>query len=757
MAMGSGAFLVQADRYLAERLVESWEAVERSTVDSRQSTESKIRITPEGKLSTGAPGERLIPDDADERMAMARRLVAERCLYGVDKNPLAVEMAKLSLWLVTAAKDRPFTFLDHALKCGDSLVGADAEMFERWTHSKKDSTMPLFEQELRQQLAEARQARSELESFEVNVPRDADRKQALLKKADEHLERIRQGCDVVVGARLSKMKEDERAELLDNALIDYVAGDALRKNKTLECWEAARRVRAFHWQFEFPEVFERGGFDAFIGNPPFVGGSKITAHHGETYRDFLVEKIAQGIGGRVDLCAYFFLRAYDLMHVRSAFGLLATNSIAQGEARDAGLSQLLNQNGVIYRAIRNQVWPGTANVWVSVVWIWKGTWKGISTLDNRDVSRISMFLTPSDGTQNIQPYRLSANAGLAFRGTEIRGEGFILSPKEAQELIDRDERNRDVLFPYLGGDDLNSRSDQSPSRWVINFHDWDRKKSESYAQCFEIVTKKVKPYRSTITKQIHEPDYWKFWDKRLANYKRISQLERVLALAAVSPTNALAWVKPGIVFQNKLILFPFDTAWTFVLLQSSIHWEWVRFYTSTLGSTTLNYSPTDCFETFPFPADLRGLETIGEQYHEYRRQIMLARQEGLTATYNRFHNPDEHSADIARLRELHVEMDRAVAAAYGWDDLNLGHGFHETAQGIRYTISVDARREVLARLLRLNHERYEEKQRSKGAEEQGTVKSRGKKKDKESGSTGDKGKKSKVVKESREGYGERLL
>ena len=87
---------------------------------------------------------------------------------------------------------------------------------------------------------------------------------------------------------------------------------------------------------------------------------------------------------------------------------------------------------------------------------------------------------------------------------------------------------------------------------------------------------------------------------------------------------------------------------------------------------------------------------------------MQSRQEGLTKTYNRFHNPDESAEDIERLRELHVEMDRAVADAYGWGDLDLGHGFHETKQGVRFTISEEARREVLDRLLLLNHERYAE-------------------------------------------------
>ena len=91
-----------------------------------------------------------------------------------------------------------------------------------------------------------------------------------------------------------------------------------------------------------------------------------------------------------------------------------------------------------------------------------------------------------------------------------------------------------------------------------------------------------------------------------------------------------------------------------------------------------------------------------------RQSIMLTRQEGLTKTYNRFHDPHETAEDIVQLRELHKEMDEAVARAYGWDDLVLGHGFHETKQGLRYTISEEARREVLGRLLQLNHERYAE-------------------------------------------------
>ena len=111
---------------------------------------------------------------------------------------------------------------------------------------------------------------------------------------------------------------------------------------------------------------------------------------------------------------------------------------------------------------------------------------------------------------------------------------------------------------------------------------------------------------------------------------------------------------------------------------------------------------------------------------------MLVRQEGLTRIYNRFHDPDESAADIQKLRDLHVEMDQAVAAAYGWSDLALGHSFHETKQGPRFTLSESARREVLARLLKLNHERYAEEvaqglhDKSKGKTAKTLRKSKGK-------------------------------
>ena len=184
-------------------------------------------------------------------------------------------------------------------------------------------------------------------------------------------------------------------------------------------------------------------------------------------------------------------------------------------------------------------------------------------------------------------------------------------------------------------------------------------------------------------------------------------MQRVLVNSEVSKHLAYCLVPTGVVYSSTLIVYKLDSHSSFGTLQSSMNEAWALKYSSTL-ETRLRYSPSDCFETFPLPRHMAGVSRPGEAYDLHRNRIMLSRQEGLTKTYNRFHDPDESAADIQKLRDLHVEMDNAVAAAYGWSDLDLGHGFHETKQGTRFTISESARREVLARLLKLNHERYAE-------------------------------------------------
>jgi hypothetical protein len=296
MAMGSAGFLVQVVRYLAERLVEAWSA------------ESDEWIV-DGKDSLWAMVSSLSSDE--DRLMIARRLVAERCIYGVDKNPLAVEIAKLSVWLVTLAKERPFTFLDHALKCGDSLVGTSEADFLRWARGYKDSARTLFDEQLELQLETAREKRRELEGFVVRDVQDAERKEALLKEADAAMQHVQRGADLLTGARLLGLKGEELEALQNTLMLGYMAGEldgTIDPNKHYDAARAlntAKMVHAFHWEFEFPEVFQHGGFSAFVGNPPFLGGTRISTNLGDSYLWYL-QFLYSSFQSRADLCSLFF-------------------------------------------------------------------------------------------------------------------------------------------------------------------------------------------------------------------------------------------------------------------------------------------------------------------------------------------------------------------------------------------------------------------------------------------------------------------
>lgn len=732
MAMGSAGFLVQVDRYLAERLTEAWAFA----------GEGGIQITPEGKPTKGGLGEKIIPKDDDERMILARRLVADRCIYGVDKNPLAVEIAKLSIWLTTMDKGRPFTFLDHALKCGDSLVGASADDYLRWAHGWREPSATLFDAQLEEDLNTALQKRRLLEMRDVVDVRDIDEKVELLLEADLAMEHIKRGCDLLTGARLLGLSDRDIEELQVGLLFPYMAGEldgeinAGKHPDAARALNVAKKERVFHWEFAFPEVFENGGFSAFVGNPPFIGGQFITVNFGKGYSTLLKAKWSHSKGS-ADLCAYFFLTAFQNLRPNGNLGFIATNTIAQGDTRELGLDFITNSNGVIYHAISSFGWPGTAAVFVSVINITKGKdYSGNKVLNGKTVPVISPVL---DDVEFHKPFRISHLGCQSFQGSIVLGQGFVLDPEEAIKLIKNNSKNSDVIFPYLSGEDLSSRFDHSPSRWVINFFDWSLERAEEYVECMDIVREKVYPERIKNNDRQRREFWWRFTRPTVDLYTAIKDLKQVICKTRHSPVFAFAMVNPRVVFQESLIVFASEQKAHFSVLSSTLHELWAWKHGSTLGESTLRYSPTDCYETFPFPENINGLEQIGETYYEHRRQIMLARQEGLTSTYNRFHNPKERAEDIVRLRGLHVEMDNVVAAAYGWGDLGLGHGFHETAQGVRYTISEQARREVLARLLKLNHERFEEEvkaglhEEKKATKGKGSGKERGKKIAEESG------------------------
>jgi hypothetical protein len=709
IAMGSGAFLVAACRYLAARLLEAWDR-------------------------DGAGPD--VPADPQERELHAHRLVAERCLYGVDKNPMAVEMAKLSLWLITLGKDKPFSFVDHALRTGDSLLGITDLRQLRVMHLDtgwSQSRLGIEFGEVERGVGRALELREELEAFVVRDPVDAERKAALLDRAEAAVADARLLGDLVVGAALAQHEDadplaapnvatsvrtlldaDAPAEQRDDARsrLREDADDWLTERRRavgeIEAVDFGER-RPLHWALEFPEVREHSGFDAVVGNPPFQGGRKISGALGGQYRDYLVTWLADGQTGGADLVAYFYLRAAELLRADGGFGLIATNTIAQGDTREVGLDQLLERGLTLHRAISSEPWPGGASLEMATVWARREGWRGGYDLDRVEVGGITTSLAVRSRVEG-KAQRLAANSGRSFQGSIVLGMGFVLSPVEAEVMLAEDPRNADVVRPYLVGEDLNQRPDGSAARWVIDFHDWPIERAQAYPVPFQRVERLVRPERARLNDQRSRECWWQFVRPRPELYRVVTSLDRCLAIARVSKTVQPAFVHPDLVLNEKVVVFAYDDDAHFALLTSGLHWWWAVTHSTTLRTDT-QYTPTDCFETFGQPTLTSELATHGGALNAYRSALMLDRQEGLTTTYNRVHNPDEHADDIVRLREIHVDLDHAVRDAYGWSDLDLGHDFHETRFGIRYTFAPVPRQEVLDRLLELNHQRYAEEVR----------------------------------------------
>jgi hypothetical protein len=309
--------------------------------------------------------------------------------------------------------------------------------------------------------------------------------------------------------------------------------------------------------------------------------------------------------------------------------------------------------------------------------------------------------------------RLVANQGISFQGSIVLGLGFTMGPEEAQALISRDRRNAEVLFPYLNGEDINQRPDSSARRWAINFRDWTEERAKSYPDVWQIVEKLVRPERQrkkadgTFVLRRPLPErYWHYAEKRPSMAQATERHKRVIVITRHSKAVMPVVVPTGQVISEAIAVFATGDSAMLGLLSSAPHYWWAVERSSTL-ETRIRYTPTDVFETLARPELTEEMRELGERLDSYRREgVMLPRQAGLTSTYNLVHDPGRKDSDIAELRSIHVAIDQAVMRAYGWDDLELDHGFHDTRQGTRYTVGPVARQEILDRLLELNHERY---------------------------------------------------
>lgn len=689
----------------------------------------------------------------------AVRDVIRECIYGVDLNPLAVELCKVALWLEAHNPGEPLNFLDHHIKCGNAIVGfVRREELDRGVPEEAFVTLPGDDKDIasayRRKNKGERAAKSQASlnlAPELQAQLDAilarwreisglpERNPTEIEAKKLRYEQFTSSRDAwllqqiaaipIAQFYLPKTAATKSQLTTDEEFRAYLGGHRHPQGQaTAAAWALAERKRFFHWFLQFPDIIARGGFDCILGNPPYKGGTLLSGVYGHSFCNYAKWQYAPI--GLSDLVVFFLRRIYGLLKEGGATSFITTNSIKDGDIRQDGLTRVVEVGATIKFAVRGIKWPGRANLVVSLLSIQKGPWVGPRFLDGREVALITPYL--DDAADLAAPIPLKENRDRLFAGFDILGDGFLISHDEGAALVRDDPRNREVIAKAINGQEVNNDPEQSPARSVIHFVDRTKEEAETYMGPFRIVLERVKPFRDTQNRERNRTHWWLFNENRAGLRRNLTRLARCFCAAATTKHLSFSATSTEYVFTHALKVLATDRWDLFSVVQSTIHEIWARKYSGAL-ETRLRYSPSDCFETFAFPAgqwhtDNLKLAAIGERYHEHRRALMLRLWLGLTEIYNLFHDRNLTPAEVARaskkpaeaeagyegilrLRALHRELDEAVLAAYGWTgQVSLGHDFYEVEtlpenDRVRYTISPAARKELLKRLLALNHER----------------------------------------------------
>ncbi len=684
----------------------------------------------------------------------ALRDVIRTCIYGVDLNPLAVELCKVALWLEAHSPGQPLNFLDHHIKCGNAIVGfVRQEELDKGIPTEAFATMPGDDKELaakwrndnKRDRADVRQMRlapsiqnkievvlkrsNELSALPERTPAEIEAKKDRFLAFTNSFEvgQLEAIAAMPIAQFYIPKTPDHDPELMTDSKFREFWNDGLvpAGQPAATAQAIASDKRFFHWFLEFPDIIARGGFDCILGNPPYLGRGGIRSTYGNAFCGYV--QWAFMPAGISDIVVFFVRRIFEMLTPAGFMAFITTNSIKDGEIRKDGLDQVVRQGAEINMAVRAIRWPGRANLFVSLLAIGKRPWRGPRTLDGVTVPLINTFF--EDGDAGREPRRFPINADRVAQGSIFLGDGFVLSDQDVTQLLTADPKNCDVICRLVNGQEINNEPDQEPRRHIINFREWGIGRASEYPEPFARLESLVQPDRVRIGAP---ENWWQFWRPRMDLYMAIRKLPRCFVAARTTKYLSFSATPTNFVFTDALYVFTTDRWDLYAVVQSTIHEVWARKYSGSLKQD-LRYSPSKCFDTFAFPAGLwqtpnPTLATLGEHYHQHRKSLMLSLWLGLTDIYNLFHARDLSPAKVEKvskkspeeaergyhglleLRRLHVALDLAIRDAYGWQNLPLEHDFHEVEtlaenDRVRYTISPAARKELLRRLLAENHAR----------------------------------------------------
>ena len=723
-AMGSGAFLVQTCQFLSARLVEAWAIEEQSG--------RVVNLT--GQVQEQPTSVESMPPGVEARAEYARRLVAEQCLYGVDLNPLAVELAKLSLWLVTLSKGRPFGFLDHNLRCGDSLLGISRleQLTELSMAPMAQTQGRLFGKSVRQAVEDSLAIRLQLRETTILDIRDVEAIASLDAEARAKIAKSEKIANAFIGLVLVC----ETAQALERRLatIGSHADSAVQGNSSvlmsLECvadnslregFFHERMALPFHWPLEFPEVFlrEHPGFDAFVGNPPFLGNKQWKSAHGPSLQR-IVQLVVDASPGKVDLSVAFHRRSADLLRIGGTYGLLASTNIAEGSSLSVGLEPI-SKLGDFYFTKKGLPWPGAASTVVALVCFYKSGWNGTRNCNGVECDLIGSRLEPEGAGGAWTPKPLK-HAVFAFEGVNnSKGLAFVIT--KGHSWFERLHSERDSLLrPYVTGDDITSGALSRVERWALDIADMTLESlATQWPVAHAFIVKEVEPTRTPQALKSYKglaDRWWQFWNHRADQMRRLRKQSVCIAFPKVAKYPICMRAPTEWIYTNKVILVEDGRPDLLAICLSSPFRDWLsRFSLQSLGgdNNTSSLSISEAFGTYPLPSastSEAGIRAAAE-FQKVLTSWSKANRTGMTEAMNALNSPAAAHDEIRELRHLLETIDGEVRTAYGWTDIDLSHDFrkdvdNEGASVSRNGISAAARESILAALIRLNRERHEQ-------------------------------------------------
>jgi hypothetical protein len=711
IACGSGAFLVAAGRYLADRLVEAWVAEDPSN-SARKDLYSR-----------------------------AIRQVVANCLYGADINDMAVEMCKLSLWLVSLDRDLPFSFVDDKVFLGNSLLGLTTLNQLRRLHidpsrAKMDETFHgrlIDVDDIIQRATRLR--RNLLGEIDENDPaRSSSAKQRQVHDLEQVTADLRTIADGVVAAGLSqggkkgKALDDAYENLRvavraaypkqgvgDRSFLDQILVAGLTPTVVTDY----ERWMPLHWVIAAPDVIlDHGGFDAIVGNPPFLAGKKIAIANGSNMESWTKVDL-DGLRGAADLCAHFIRRAWALVQGRKgSVGLIANDRVGQGDT-SAMSTQILTREGTLYRAVSQFRWPGSAATSASILWATHLKESRIpAVLDGALVEGISASLADGDEADLSEAKSLPAEF-LAGMGVSMYGEGFVLRTDDP--LLDRiGSAERSFLRPFVNGESLLSGRDSGRLAIDVNRFQTEEDLFREAPVLGEHLRRTVKPVRDEVTSQVHDSRYWGHWDKREAMLASVKGLAWFVVTAQTTRLPVfLRKTDSNPLFTDKVIVFATDSRRHFGVLSSAVHFAWFE-ETRTPRGATSSYTVSRVLRPFPFPFPV-GMDDIDGAVDAFEdvRTKLLEQYVSVTQLYNAFDDREVNDPLVVALRDTQIRLDHEVCHAYGWDDLKLEHDFFDFSAGKHFTVSPENRMNMRRRLLELNRERLSETFANQGRKAKG--------------------------------------